>query len=56
MGDRHLKFHELWDNLCGGHLYAYCRKDNGGCGSTTYDPTIQDDTCLRVGFGYEGTA
>jgi hypothetical protein len=40
----------------GGHAYAYCRDDEGGCGETTYDPPTQDDTCKRVSFGYEGTS
>jgi hypothetical protein len=40
---------------CGGHAYAYCREDKGGCGETTYDPPIVD-TCRRVSFGYEGTS
>ena len=40
---------------CGGHTYAYCRKDKDGCGKTTYDPPMRDDTCRRVSFGYEGT-
>jgi hypothetical protein len=40
---------------CGGHMYAYCREDAGGCGETTYDPPVSDETCRRVSFGYEGT-
>jgi hypothetical protein len=40
---------------CGGHRYAYWRKHNGGCGKTTYDPPMQDDTCRPVSFGYEST-
>jgi hypothetical protein len=40
---------------CGGHLYVYCRRDNGGCGKTTYDPPIGED-CRRVSFGYESTS
>ena len=39
---------------CGGHTYAYCREDKGGCGETTYDPPVAE-TCRRVSFGYEGT-
>jgi hypothetical protein len=41
---------------CGGHGYAYCRKSKGGCGQTTYDPPMQDGTCRRVSFGFEGTS
>jgi hypothetical protein len=41
---------------CGGHRYAYCREDKGGCGRTTYDPPMRDDACRRVSFGYEGTS
>jgi hypothetical protein len=40
---------------CGGHAYAYCREDKGGCGETTYDPPIVG-TCRRGSFGYEGTS
>jgi hypothetical protein len=45
----------LWPCRCGGHLYVYCRRDNGGCGKTTYDPPIGED-CRRVSFGYESTS
>jgi hypothetical protein len=24
----------------GGHAYAYCREDTGGCGMTTYSPRV----------------
>jgi hypothetical protein len=41
---------------CGGHMYAYCREDKGGCGETTYSPPVTDETCRRIGFGYEGTS
>jgi hypothetical protein len=39
-----------------GHMHAHCRADARGCGHTTYDPPMQDDTCRRVCFGYEGTS
>jgi hypothetical protein len=41
---------------CGGHAYAWCRDDDGreGCGHTTYSPPVDDETCRRVSFGYEG--
>jgi hypothetical protein len=41
---------------CGAHLYAYCRKDNGGCGRTTYNLPLHDDTYRRVSFGYGETS
>jgi len=42
---------------CGGHHYAWHRDDKpGGCGATTYDPPVSDETCRRVSFGYEGTS
>jgi hypothetical protein len=43
--------------ICGGHGYAWHRDDKpGGCGYTTYDPPILDETCRAVSFGYEGTS
>lgn len=40
--------------LCGGHRYAYCRGDTGGCGQYTYDPQMRPETCRDAPFGFSG--
>lgn len=43
--------------LCGGHRTTYCRADNGGCGTTRFDPEIDPDRgCAEPGFGFGGPA
>jgi hypothetical protein len=39
---------------CGGHAYAFCRVDKGGCGETTYKPPMNPDTCRDAPVGFSG--